>query len=270
MVALMVAITITMIFLTAAAEKWSTIIRRDMEEELVFRGLQYARAIADFQKEHGALPTELDVLTKKGPRGHRYIRQLFRDPFTKDGKWSRLILAPGGQAVVNPMTQEMRPTSMLMQGAGTGQNPAGQPIGPQTPQQFGLRAQRQSTRFPGRGQQATPPGQNLFRSSVTQISPFPSEQLVGGPIAGVASANIKDKAYRIYEGYDRLREFWFTVFKFSQGPAQPPGGGEGFIPGGLGPGLRIQQRTPGGGRRRPFPGIGGGRRPPAQPGQGQN
>jgi len=118
LVALMVAVTLMTIFLAAAAEKWSTILRRDREEELIFRGLEYAQALADFQKEHGALPTELDLLLKKGPRGHRYIRKLYKDPFSEEGKWGRLMLAPGGQAVVNPLTMEMRPTSMLMQAAG--------------------------------------------------------------------------------------------------------------------------------------------------------
>ncbi len=244
MVALMVAITILTVFLTVGAEKWSTILRRDREVELVFRGMQYAQGLAAYQQEHGALPTDVEMLIKKGPKGHRYIRQLFPEPFSKDGKWAYLYLAPGGQAVVNPLTQEMRPISALQQHPGKGMG-VGQPIGPQTPQDFGLRAQRRSTNFPGRGQQPAPPGDSLIRASVTQISPFPMEQIVGGPIAGVVSPNLKEKAFTVFEGYERVREFWFTIFKFSPGPGPASGGGQGPIPGGIGPGQRVMDRRGG-------------------------
>ena len=236
----MVGIAVMTILLTAAAEKWSTILRRDREEELIFRGRQYAQALTEFQKEQGALPMELEILLKKGPKNHRYIRQLYKDPFSKDGKWGRLVLAPGGQAVVNPLTQEMRPTSMLPKGAATQAPLPGQPVGPQTPQDFGLRQQRGSQRFPERGQQAQPPGGSLFRSSVTQVSPFPPEQLTNAPIAGVASTNLKLKSFKIYEGYDWVRDFWFTAYNLGQGQAQPAAAQAPWMPSGLGPGGMIQ------------------------------
>ncbi len=271
LVALMIGITVMSIMLTVAGEKWSTILRRDREEELVFRGKQYAQAIAEFQKEHKIPPRKLKDLLKKGPRGHRYIRQLFRDPFSKDGKWVLLRLVPGGQAVVNPATREMRPASMLQRAGLAGAPRPGQPIGPQTPEQFGLRGPRQSARFPGRGQrQATPPGRSLFRSAVTQISPYPPEQLLNQPIAGVASANLKERAFKKYEGYDRIRDFWFTVFEFA--PVPQKGGGDAMVmPGGVGPGGRIRgsnprQRGPRGfNRQRQRGPRGGGTGPSARP-----
>ncbi|MCZ6777981.1 MAG: hypothetical protein O7F16_03340 [Acidobacteria bacterium] len=247
LIGLMVAVTIMTIMVTMAAEKWSVILRRDREEELVFRGKQYAQALAEYQKEHGALPNEFEMLLKKGPRNHRYIRKLFRDPFTKNGEWAKLVLAPGGQAVVNPVTMEMRPVSMLRrqgQVAAAGARAQPRALGPQTPEEFGLRSPRQSTRFPGRGQRrAQPPGGSMFSSSVTQISPFRPEQLVNAPIAGVASANLKEKAFKMYEGYDRIRDFWFTAYEFAPPPATTGGGEAGFMPGGIGPGGRI--RAPG-------------------------
>jgi len=244
LVALMVGIAVMTILLTAAAEKWSTILRRDREEELIFRGRQYAQALTEFQKEQGALPMDLNFLLKKGPKNHRYIRQLFKDPFSKDGKWGRLVLAPGGQAVVNPLTQEMRPTAMLPKGAATQAPLPGQPVGPQTPQDFGLRQQRGSQRFPGRGQPPQPPGGNLFRSSVTQVSPFPPEQLAYAPIAGVASTNLKLKSFKIYEGYDWVRDFWFTAYNLGQGQAQPAAAQAPWMPSGLGPQGTIQGTGP--------------------------
>jgi len=268
LIGLMVAVTIMTIMVTVAAEKWSVILRRDREQELVFRGKQYAQALAEYQKEHGSLPNEFEMLLKKGPRNHRYIRKLFRDPFTEEGAWAKLVLAPGGQAVVNPLTMEMRPVSMLQrQGKAAAAGAQPQALGPQTPEEFGLRGPRQSTRFPGRGQRpAQPPGGSMFRSSVTQISPFRPEQLVNAPIAGVASANLKEKAFKMYEGYDRIRDFWFTAYEFAPPPATQGGGEQGFMPGGIGPGGRIrapgeiqQRRQRGAGGRR-----GGGRGRPGQ------
>jgi uncharacterized membrane protein YgcG len=242
----MVGVAIMTILVSAAAEKWSTILRRDRETELVFRGLEYAQAISDYQKELGALPMELEALLKKGPRNHRYIRQLYREPFNKEGKWCYLRLAPGGNAVINTVTGEMRPTSMLMQapGAQGKQGGPGLPLGPQTPQDFGLRGPRPS-QFPGRGRQVTPPsGSSLFRSSVTQISPYPPESLTNAPIAGVVSCNTEEKAFRLYEGYDRPRDFWFTVFKFGAGPGKQNPEQQNFLPTGLGPGGMIQPVDP--------------------------
>jgi type II secretory pathway pseudopilin PulG len=257
LIAVMVGVTIMTILVSAAAEKWSTILRRDRETELVFRGLQYAQAISDYQKEHGALPMELEALLKKGPRNHRYIRQLYREPFNKEGKWCYLRLAPGGNAVINPLTGEMRPTSMLAQSGGPLGRPggAGLPLGPQTPQDFGLRGPRTSSRFPGRGQVPPPSGSSLFRSNVTQISPYPPESLMNAPIAGVVSCNLKEKAFRMYEGYDRPRDFWFTAFKFGPGPGQQNPEQPTFIPGGVGPGGMIQPFDPARGRGRQ--GMGG-------------
>ena len=45
MAALLVGMAVMAIMLTVAMPTWSQMIRRDKEEELVFRGNQYARAI---------------------------------------------------------------------------------------------------------------------------------------------------------------------------------------------------------------------------------
>ena len=53
MVVLMVAVTILTILTAAALPVWSQRMQREKEEELIFRGWQYAEAIRVFQQRQG-------------------------------------------------------------------------------------------------------------------------------------------------------------------------------------------------------------------------
>ena len=55
-------------------------IRRDREEELVHRGVQYTRAVRSYAKRTGRYPVRTEELLG-GPEG-RYIRKLYKDPMT--------------------------------------------------------------------------------------------------------------------------------------------------------------------------------------------
>jgi type II secretory pathway pseudopilin PulG len=90
MAALLVAMAVMAIVLTAAMPTWSQMIRRDKEEELVFRGTQYARAIKMYQSKFAsASPASLDVLIEQ-----RMLRKKFKDPLSpnKDGEFQLLYL----------------------------------------------------------------------------------------------------------------------------------------------------------------------------------
>ena len=103
LISLLVGMTVMIILLTASAQSWATIMQRERELELIFRGNQYIIALQQYAKEHGgAYPMELEVLLKEGPMGHRYIRQMFLDPFDKEGEWNLLYLAPNGKGAINP------------------------------------------------------------------------------------------------------------------------------------------------------------------------
>ena len=63
---------------TAAMPVWRQMAQREKEEELVFRGQQYARAIGLFQRKYAnAFPPSIDVLVEQ-----RFIRKKFKDPIT--------------------------------------------------------------------------------------------------------------------------------------------------------------------------------------------
>ena len=113
LLALMIGLTVLAIFLTVVVQQWSTIERREREKELIFRGNQYAKAIKKYQLEHGgAFPTALDQLMEPGPRRLRYIRKLFRDPMSPDGKWGILLADPGGKGFINPNALPENPTGI--------------------------------------------------------------------------------------------------------------------------------------------------------------
>ena len=120
MAALLVGMSVMAIMLSVAMPTWSHMIRRDKEEELIFRGTQYARAINQYQRKFAsASPASLDVLIEQ-----RLLRKKFRDPLSpnKDGEFQMLYLQ--NQATMGPQGQGSR-------GSGSQSGPGvGSSIGP--------------------------------------------------------------------------------------------------------------------------------------------
>jgi type II secretory pathway pseudopilin PulG len=88
MVAVVIFIAILTILIAAVAPSISTIMRREREEELLFRGKQYARAIALFRRRYGRQPTSLKEMYEHRPRT---IRKLWKDPMCNCDDWKVLI-----------------------------------------------------------------------------------------------------------------------------------------------------------------------------------
>ncbi|HET8948344.1 MAG TPA: hypothetical protein VFQ07_15295 [Candidatus Polarisedimenticolia bacterium] len=108
LIILMVGVAVAMVGIAVAFQSWSIVWRRDSEEELIFRGQQYADAIKAYRKEHGnQCPPNLEELMKPGPRQVRYIRKLFKDPMVKGGKWGLLYLMPQGNAIYDPVAAQV-------------------------------------------------------------------------------------------------------------------------------------------------------------------
>jgi type II secretory pathway pseudopilin PulG len=80
MVALLIAMAVMAIIMTAAMPVWKTASQREKEAELIFRGQQYARAIELYQRRlPGAMPPNLDVLLDQ-----KFLRKKYKDPITGD------------------------------------------------------------------------------------------------------------------------------------------------------------------------------------------
>src|SRR5262249_12648612 len=67
---------------TVAMKVWSTVIQRDREDELIFRGRQYAMALYLYRKSKGTLPTDLKQLDEKVEGGKYVSRRQYLDPIT--------------------------------------------------------------------------------------------------------------------------------------------------------------------------------------------
>ena len=67
------------VLMSVAMPVWRHEAQREKEEELVFRGQQYVRAIRLYQAKTQALPPSIDVLVQ----GH-YLRKKYKDPITND------------------------------------------------------------------------------------------------------------------------------------------------------------------------------------------
>jgi type II secretory pathway pseudopilin PulG len=99
----LIFVTVIGISLTTGSTYWSTVIAREKEKELLFRGGQIRKAIESYY--NGApgggshqYPASLNDLLKDSryPATRRYLRKIYKDPMTKDGQWV-LITAPGGR-----------------------------------------------------------------------------------------------------------------------------------------------------------------------------
>jgi type II secretory pathway pseudopilin PulG len=79
MAALLVALAVMAVLMSVALPVWRRDAQREKEEELIFRGQQYVRAIRLFQMKTQTLPTRVDDLVQQ-----RFLRKKYKDPITND------------------------------------------------------------------------------------------------------------------------------------------------------------------------------------------
>lgn len=202
MAALLVGMAVMAIMLSVAMPTWSQMIRRDKEEELIFRGTQYARAINQYQRKFAnASPANLDVLIEQ-----RLLRKKFRDPLSpsKDGEFQMLYLSNQAQGSRGGGFGAVGGGAA---GRGTG---TGSATGPST---------------------SGAPGE-ISPGATTSYSTTPS-----GGIVGVTSKNT-GASIKVYKGKKRYNEWQFVGMEQSTqggGPGGPAGvGGRGGREGGRG------------------------------------
>jgi type II secretory pathway pseudopilin PulG len=86
--------TVFGISLMGANHYWRTMIKRENEKELLFRGDQLRKGIKSYYQggvrgRSGFYPPTLEALLKD-PRSmtiKRHVRRIYRDPMTKSGEW---------------------------------------------------------------------------------------------------------------------------------------------------------------------------------------
>lgn len=206
MAALLVALAVMAVAMTVALPAWRHEARREKEEELVFRGRQYVRAIQLFQRKYAAAyPPDADVLVKQ-----KFLRKKYRDPMVEDGEFE--ILYQGSQIALGP-----------------GQARGGPLAGP-TGTRGGVAQSGPAFTFDSRS------------GAVTQGSPGGRTAGPRGGMLGVRSKSTEE-SIRAYNGATHYNEWQFVFVPAVTAPAQGrPGtrGGPGATgaPGGRGVGPR--------------------------------
>jgi type II secretory pathway pseudopilin PulG len=94
MAVLLVVMSVMAIMMTAAMPVWKQLAQREKEQELIFRGQQYVRAIGLFERKYANTPPPtLDVLVQE-----RFLRKKYKDPVTNDD----FVPIPATQTAVSP------------------------------------------------------------------------------------------------------------------------------------------------------------------------
>jgi hypothetical protein len=238
MAALAAAVAVMVIFSTLAFQAWVDVLRRDNEEEMIFRAQDLVRAIQRYRRDHGGVaPQKLEDLMEPGQKGQYYLRQLWKDPLVPDGKWGLVYVGPAGQ-IIDPNAPQQ--DNGLGGGDGLGGGLGGRrgSIFDRDDEEGGQDRLGASTGQTGSqfGQQSRQgqPGQQTFRSiSGDDPSADPNaggKQLAGLPIAGVRSLCEEDP-FRVYNGLTEYREWLFTYLDLEQ-PQVPGRGRQPGAPGG--------------------------------------
>jgi len=97
-IGLLILVALIAIALAGTAEVVSTAQKREREQEILFVGTQYARAIAAYHASSpglAAYPPSLEDLLedKRFPDTRRHLRKLYRDPLTESANWG-LVRGP--------------------------------------------------------------------------------------------------------------------------------------------------------------------------------
>ena len=207
--------TVLLISLTAALPSIYTQGQREKEEELIFRGNEYARAIAMYRRQFRRFPTSVKDLVRTN--GVRFLRHEYTDPMTRKGKW-RFIHADASGAPIDSRTfsrpKPPKPLGDSSSSSSTSPSPSDSSTGP----------------GPGAGQEGESGEKSSFFGD--------SKEIRGAFIVGVASMSNKN-SIRVYNNKTRYGDWEFLGIEMGAGGGMPGQGG-GVTPGG-------QQGRPGSG-----------------------
>jgi len=79
---LLLFVALLSIGLTVAVRKIEFQVKRDREEELIHRGVQYSRAVRRYFKKFGRYPTRIEDL--ESTNNMRFLRKRYKDPMNRD------------------------------------------------------------------------------------------------------------------------------------------------------------------------------------------
>jgi hypothetical protein len=177
--------------------------RREREEEMVWRGRQYDRAIGLYFRKFGKYPTSVDDLVKQ-TNGVRFLRKAYKDPMNQeDGSWRFIYVGPNGQLIGS-----LRHTSVLQNVLTTPPVSGASPFAVGSQSAPSLAAPSGAATGTASGT-ATGPASGASAPNPLESQPQPlGGAVIGGNIIGVGS-KIKQSSLRIYEGGDTYEQWEF-------------------------------------------------------------
>jgi len=254
--------------------------RREREQEAIWRGNQYVRAIQLYYRKNGRYPQTMDDLTKGSLEVH-FLRKLYTDPTnTEDGSWRFIYVSPSGQLIGSVRFHSLQEMALKLNMAGAGQslaNPAAAATAATGQQGTGAGQQGQpGAGQPGATQQgtgqtdpsaqasatnnqqgttATPPpsttglgntpapGASAFSSGFGQPTPAAPLEAVSGPVLGASLIGVAGKTKRpSLIVYQGGKTYFEWEFIWNPLSVISVGGGQ---PGGLGLGTQPPVTPPG-------------------------
>ena len=231
MMTLLLIMALMIIFAAAIVPEITFEIKRDREEEMIHRGVQYSRAIRAYYKKFGRYPAKIEDLVNTNQQ--RFLRKKYKDPITN--KDFRLLHYGEAKLSLNGMGGGMIPGANPI-GAAGGMNGPGvlsQPsafggasaFGANNSSPLGQPAQNANPAAAGdagpAGSDSTQPGDSTGApgtSATGSSHRFSDSSSPGGlsnttfggaPIVGVASLS-KDATIRIFDKKKKYNEWQFV------------------------------------------------------------
>jgi type II secretory pathway pseudopilin PulG len=89
-IGLLIAVVVLGVALSAVGVVWRTQAQREREQELLFIGHDFERAIASYYRAGRQFPQEIDDLLndKRGPEPAHHLRRFYNDPITGAQDWN--------------------------------------------------------------------------------------------------------------------------------------------------------------------------------------
>jgi hypothetical protein len=272
---IMMMATVLLVSLTAALPSIYQEAQREREEELIFRGNQYAHAVMLFRQKFQRFPSTVDELIETD--GMRFLRKAYTDPMDPKGKW-RFIHCNAAGVVLDSKTLKLNRSGIPGAGPGMGLNSFG---GQSNLTQggapgmglnsFGAQSNPTQGAAPGSGQNPSSPDSNQSQGTAQGNDQNPSSsdsnqsqgqegsaffgqkngQMLGAFIVGVAPTSRK-ASIRVLNKHTHYDEWEFMgvdtgglgMMPPGAGGVQPSTGQSGTI-GGLPPAGQPGTPTPG-------------------------